>query len=332
MCIIVFKPKGVALPSETSLRNCFIANPHGAGFMKYLGNESGKIYISKGYNKFKPFYKVISEQVKTDDEAVFHFRIGTSGGLDMCKTHPFPITDDVEKLNALSITCSSAMAHNGIIHAGEEHLSDTQVFVRDILSKDFVLNNLAEPAMVELLVEYLGSDKMVVFHDKKVFMFGKWVEGDDGCKYSNDGYLGRSWWLGKKHNDDAKYADMYGWGNEWGYDGLRDELNVMFTPEDARTKLLDEREYNFDDDEDDTDDVVLGAGAIDKYSMPIDYRYRYGVADIQCPVCGKYDMMYWGFGMDNSELYECASCNTITDYNGKEVSDEEYAYMERPYA
>ena len=46
MCVICYKPKGIAFPEERILQNCFDNNPDGAGFM---WPENGKVHIRKGF-------------------------------------------------------------------------------------------------------------------------------------------------------------------------------------------------------------------------------------------------------------------------------------------
>ena len=137
MCIIVAKKKGINIPNEETLRECFNRNSDGAGLM-YV--KDGKIHIEKGYMTFAAFIERLNNLNKElnfkEKSLVMHFRITTSGGTKPENCHPFPISDKVEDLKATSIiTEDVAMAHNGIINTysgvlENDKLSDTQLFVQ----------------------------------------------------------------------------------------------------------------------------------------------------------------------------------------------------------
>ena len=50
-------------------------------------------------------------------------------------THPFPVTKRLAVIKARAVRCGLAVAHNGIIGPGEGDLSDTALFVRDVLAQ-----------------------------------------------------------------------------------------------------------------------------------------------------------------------------------------------------
>jgi hypothetical protein len=52
MCIIVYKPKGIELPKEDILKNCFDNNADGAG---YMYAHKGKVLIHKGFMDWEDF-------------------------------------------------------------------------------------------------------------------------------------------------------------------------------------------------------------------------------------------------------------------------------------
>jgi hypothetical protein len=137
MCIIIFKPKRVPMPTLEIMKNCFEANPNGAGFMY---RDDGVIHISKGYMTLEELLNAInltSETInlkKTD--VVIHFRISTHGSSIPPNTHPFPLSNEISDLKALNIICERAIAHNGILHEyggfsnAVSDMSDTMYFAK----------------------------------------------------------------------------------------------------------------------------------------------------------------------------------------------------------
>ena len=49
MCVIVTKEINQKMPSKETLKQCFLANPDGCGFMYNYENE---VYIEKGFMTF----------------------------------------------------------------------------------------------------------------------------------------------------------------------------------------------------------------------------------------------------------------------------------------
>lgn len=80
MCIIVYKPAGIELPSRETLRECWDNNPHGAGLMWADGE---RVNLQKGYMSWEDFEAALDEVTKGIDVAstpmALHFRIATHG-------------------------------------------------------------------------------------------------------------------------------------------------------------------------------------------------------------------------------------------------------------
>jgi glutamine phosphoribosylpyrophosphate amidotransferase len=180
------KEKGVSLPSKSVLETCFQNNPDGAGIMFVRG---GKVVIDKGHMKFEDFWRAYrSHKLTKDDTIVFHFRIATAGRIRPANCHPFPISADIKSLTALKFNSDVAMAHNGVIGHGEGDISDTMVFVRDVLAEALVRENLENPAIIELIEGYIGNSRVVILKaDGSLLFYGyDWVkEYDDGMIFSN---------------------------------------------------------------------------------------------------------------------------------------------------
>lgn len=58
MCVIVTKEMNQKMPSKETLKQCFLANPDGCGFMYNYENE---VYIEKGFMTFESFYARLKE-------------------------------------------------------------------------------------------------------------------------------------------------------------------------------------------------------------------------------------------------------------------------------
>lgn len=187
MCIIVSKEKGQKMPTKKTLKTCFDNNKDGAGFM-YL--KDGAVQINKGYMTFRTFWKALQKQGFTiDDVVVMHFRISTAGKIRPENTHPFPLHKDLDDLCKVDISCKQAVVHNGIIGQGEDKISDTMVFVRDVLADPMIKNNLRRSSVDALISMSTVGSKLVIMDDKgSIKYYGCGWECDGGIYYSNNSY------------------------------------------------------------------------------------------------------------------------------------------------
>jgi len=241
MCIAVVKLKGIEVPTMEVLRECFVCNPDGAGLMVA---KDDKVYILKGYMKWKQFKKAVKNVgITKDDAAVYHFRIATSGGIIQENCHPFPISNDMFELGTYYMETDVAMAHNGIIQIKpDKGLSDTSMFVKEMLfpMKQAILNK-NEGFMNLIRLATVGSKLAFLYADGSIITTGNgWIE-ENGIMYSNSSF--RPMYDYKSYNsyngygtyvyDDPRYCEACGqklviWGNEMycescdvvGYDGF----------------------------------------------------------------------------------------------------------------
>lgn len=190
MCVIMYKPSGVPMPPRDALENAFDNNPDGIG---YMFPTNGVVAIRKGYwnyNGWSRSFNYNKEFYGLDVTAVplvVHARISTSGGVRRSNTHPFPLSRNEDELQATKIDCRTGVAHNGILSRPTGVLSDTQVFIRDILGlSDF--DRIIAPDMRAMLHYALRGDKLAIMnYDGCVALFGDWTEGY-GVKWSNYSY------------------------------------------------------------------------------------------------------------------------------------------------
>lgn len=190
MCVIAVKPKNVELPSDEYIQNMWDTNKDGAGFMYTKDN---KVVISKGFMVFEDFKRALDtlkqEVDLVETPLIMHFRITTHGGTSPENTHPFPISENKEHLRALDLTCNLAMAHNGVISSvpREDDMSDTQIYVRDIVTPLAKLES--EMSFLEkykTLISTTISTSRLAFLDNKgnISTFGNFTE-ENGVLYSN---------------------------------------------------------------------------------------------------------------------------------------------------
>lgn len=226
MCVIAYKPEGVAFPSEEILGNCWDANRDGAGYMYAY---KGKVQIRKGFMDYGSLMDSLdSDRAKTGDSVpyVIHFRIQTQGGVRKDCCHPFPISRSMDRLRELRCEAELGVAHNGIIeltsyaHGSKVDYSDTMEFITEYLSliakgKDWHKDRDS----VKLADRLCGGGRLAILGgDGHCELTGSWIE-DGGVYYSNASYMG----FGRlcKHTKDT--------GEEWenyrtpsGYDFFED--------------------------------------------------------------------------------------------------------------
>lgn len=221
MCIIIAKPAGVDLPTKNQLKNSFLSNSDGAGVMFF---RNGKVHIDKGYMYWKDYRKILKKwKLGKDDNIVYHMRIATQGGVSPNNCHPFPISAKVEELKRTFVTSDAGFAHNGIFALNDiqEDLSDSQIFVKDILSEVYpeCVTNNGYKLLYDMSIE--GS-KTAILDKNGITMAGNgWIK-QDGLFFSNSGFK-NTWGTNSYHEDIDKV---------WGYNNPTWEHNDNFWEED----------------------------------------------------------------------------------------------------
>jgi hypothetical protein len=182
MCIIVYKPKGVKMPKESTMKNCFESNPHGAGYMFRRDNV---VHVRKGFMTFDAFTSDVDSQNFTKkDDIVFHFRIATHSKVSPENTHPFPITSVRSELHEILIDCKRALVHNGILHDfvdTTDDISDSAFFAKMLFPCQ------RESQYKAILNCHNKSSKFVVMTSKFTIVSGNFVK-KYGCHFSNYGF------------------------------------------------------------------------------------------------------------------------------------------------
>lgn len=192
MCIIVVKPRNKTIKEET-FKNCFDNNPDGCGFM-YV--KKGMVYGKKGIMSYKEFLRE-QKRIPKDVNVVYHFRISTHGGVVPQLTHPFPLASSFEKMHKLEWWNEYGVVHNGIFTRvkAPEGESDTEVFISNVLKPLQELSKIKQNSLIDkyyddIIESAVGTSKLAIM-DKTGFvrMYGNgWINGEDGCYYSNSTY------------------------------------------------------------------------------------------------------------------------------------------------
>ena len=179
MCVIINKPRDIRISRDT-LRKCWKANPHGAGFM-YV--ESGNLNIFKGLMTFEDFYNEF-KKVNEDRHVVIHFRLASYGAIVPEQTHPMLINPN------LAFVHNGHMLNQFIKEATNKGLSDTMVFNQKILQK-LPTNFLDTPVLTELITGYIDCSVMLFLDsDDKVTILG---DQHDSCVFKGSWFSNEFW-------------------------------------------------------------------------------------------------------------------------------------------
>ena len=144
--------------------------------------------ISKGYMEWDDFEAAV-KSLKLDKVApvVFHFRIATHGRISPGNCHPFPLTKKVRNLEVLDCVTDLGIVHNGVLDIEiptKSLLSDTQVFVKDVLA-DSPPEVIRHPVYQKTLA--LTGSKFAFLTTEELYLVGEFIY-EDGWDFSNYSY------------------------------------------------------------------------------------------------------------------------------------------------
>ena len=191
MCIIAISPKGKPQPNYETMKEMFLNNPHGAGYM--FVNDAGLVEIHKGFMDFDDFYRTVKCENFTDDDVViYHFRISTQAGVNPQMCHPFPLSPKLEHMKKLDLTCPVGIVHNGIIPittTKNNEYSDTALFIAKYMSDMIKTHDDLEDERTLARISQLIKSKMAILEgDGTVTLIGNFITEKDGLIYSNTTY------------------------------------------------------------------------------------------------------------------------------------------------
>ena len=316
MCVIAVKPKDVDLPQWETIKKMWNTNKDGAGFMYVKDNA---VHISKGFMVYDDLKRNLEQLIEEVDikatPLVLHFRITTHGGTSPENTHPFPLTRKEKHLKALDLITNVGMAHNGVISSvpKEDELSDTQIYMRDVLYPLSKLDKNFLQTYPTLINASIGFSRLV-FLDKngEISTFGTFTE-KDGVMYSNTNhertytYSKTKTYGSSKTNDTTKTkTKKYTW-----YYTMRDYLDSS-----TMTEIFDLYGI-FPDDVLQYNDVITLNGE----SHVSVNNLTAGLTKILIPTSEFYtNYEYITEASANTLLAECGVCNdlsNISEDNGK---------------
>lgn len=214
MCVIIYKPKGIEVPSLDVLKKCWDANGHGAGFAW----RDGFVTVVKGIMNWKQFKEII-ERVRDglkDYDMVLHFRLTSKGTTTALMTHPFVLGEQPSK--AVFKTKESVLFHNGTLSGfGNAVKSDTCECAEWLgqLKK----RGLKNTDVINILSKLDRSDRFVIMSPRRVYLLGSWEERY-GCRFSNVHWE----WKGRVYSGNNWYQEYFRGGNSnslygrWNYE------------------------------------------------------------------------------------------------------------------
>jgi len=205
MCIAIFSESGVGYPTKEIFERCWKINDDGAGYA-YLTVDD-EWHIKKGLMTFDAFWEAWqAESFGELNTVVIHFRLGTSGKqigsgfTATCHpgcTHPFPVTDEDEKLFETEITTKRIVMHNGVVGQGKGDLSDTMVAIKEYF--DPLIPYLKDKKVVDVLTELSGANdyhygnRWWVADGADTYLMGDWILDEESkIWYSKHDYLQRA--------------------------------------------------------------------------------------------------------------------------------------------
>ena len=192
MCIICVSKSGVRQPTVTELNTMFRNNPDGAG---YMVARHGMVSISKGYMDFGEFLNAVRREHFTErDSVVYHFRISTQAGVNPEMTHPFPLSNRLERMEKLDTTCRIGVAHNGVIRLTADpdnrRYSDTArvitQYLRVLIQRR---EDLRDRRVLDTVWNLAQSKFAIMDGGGYVATVGEFLN-QDGLLFSNASYMG----------------------------------------------------------------------------------------------------------------------------------------------
>lgn len=199
MCIAILKYSGVNLPTIEIMKNCFMNNPHGVGFVLHRNNEN---IVKKGFMKFDDFLKELKKiNPKQSEQMMIHFRVASVGSIKKSNCHPYIVTDNYNEMGYTNIVTQKCVAvHNGTFKSFKNNssdVSDTMQFIKMISNVINKLNKINDYNFDKSFKEFLNcyvndNNSRFAFMNTygSIYKFGKWIKDEkSGLYFSNESYL-----------------------------------------------------------------------------------------------------------------------------------------------
>lgn len=181
MCVIIYKPKGVNLPTKEILTDCFMDNPHGIGYC--VRTNDNKLIMDKGLWDIEDFFDVVKPVRKylRNIEMAIHFRYASVGNIKDDNCHPF-ITKN-----------GSVLFHNGTIRwlkennfagMGYEIKKDSKTDTEQFIKYLEVIEDRLDNEKARTLLQQATNSKFLIMTKENTYLIGDY-EKKEGCYFSN---------------------------------------------------------------------------------------------------------------------------------------------------
>lgn len=146
MCCLLVKPEGAKLPSYSTLKACFRANPDGCGYVSTKSN-----YKSMDFEDF--YYHL--QRVGRDEKCILHFRWATHGSVNVKNCHPFK-------------DGHIWFAHNGVLPIESTNdKTDSEIAFRSIIMPKIRKHGFDSKEMIDACLDIVGSSRFAIFDVKQ---------------------------------------------------------------------------------------------------------------------------------------------------------------------
>jgi hypothetical protein len=163
MCCIIYKPKGVQMPSLDILAKIKKLNRNGYGFVSTN-------HFHKGLD-YRTFLRHLSE-VGDDEDCILHFRLATNGSICRANCHPF-------------VENGVYFAHNGVLNVypvGD--MTDSEIAFRTMVYPAIKKYGYGSQDVYRLINSIIGYSKFALMYRGEVRLYGDYTK-INGVYYSN---------------------------------------------------------------------------------------------------------------------------------------------------
>lgn len=164
MCVIIYVPKGVELPSIEELKAACTRNHHGCGFVSESDNYKSL--------HFSTFMRRLAKR-RIDENVIIHFRLATHGSVKVNNCHPF-------------YKGGFWFAHNGVLPiVSENDKTDSQICFERYIYPTIKKYGWGSDKHIEVMKKWTAyGSKFAMMHKGEVLTSGDFIERN-GCYYSN---------------------------------------------------------------------------------------------------------------------------------------------------
>lgn len=163
MCCIIYKPKGVQMPTLDTLNKVQRINHHGYGFV-----SSKHRYKTMDYQKFLAHLS----KVGIEEECIIHMRWATHGSKYRKNCHPF-------------VENGVYFAHNGVLPIQSVNdMTDSEIFFRSQVYPLVMKYGYESKVTESMMMAAAGSSKFAMMYKGKVKLYGDYTKLN-GVYYSN---------------------------------------------------------------------------------------------------------------------------------------------------